>query len=427
MCSKRSWRFVLLAGLAAALLAVPSSLAVHVIDGVDVKVSNDNSNVEGPDPTPSWDAKNRQANETTVAINPLAVNIVAAGANDYRMVPIVGGDAWLGFAVSADFGATWFETYVPGFPNDASPTGLASPLKGLDASGDPGGPLPAGRRPRRRGDRLQPRLRPGRKAPGQSRLRGAVQLHTRNTRRSEHTDVRCQPAELHVRRDRGRRPRRRRVRRAEPVRLRRAVHGQGVDGNRPLPDEPVLGERLRHLDELPGRERQLAHSLQRFDGRWRDLLAGEDDLHRWAGRHAQQPGIGHRRRARRCDLRRLPRVRALDRRGDDQHRQVDGLRQEVVATGDRRAGHLGAGPWRRLPHADLRLRRGRRYEPERRLCRLPAPLRRLRRLRPAFDERRSDVGRRCPGERGPGWAPSDLPDHRRVERRPARGLVRLSQ
>ena len=134
---QRGRRLTLLAVLAVGLLAVPSSIAGHVTDGVDVKVSNDNNNVEGPDPTPSWDAKNRQANETTVAINPLAVNIVAAGANDYRMVPIPGGDAWLGFAVSADSGATWFETYVPGFPNDASPTGLASGLKGLDASGDP--------------------------------------------------------------------------------------------------------------------------------------------------------------------------------------------------------------------------------------------------------------------------------------------------
>src|SRR5687767_2989828 len=134
---ERGWRLALLTALAVGLLAVPSSLAVHVIDGVDVKVSNDNLNVEGPDPTPSWDAKNRQANETTVAINPANVAIVAAGANDYRMVPIPGGDAWLGFAVSADFGATWFETYIPGFPNDGSQTGLASPLKGLDASGDP--------------------------------------------------------------------------------------------------------------------------------------------------------------------------------------------------------------------------------------------------------------------------------------------------
>jgi hypothetical protein len=41
------------------------------------------------------------------------------------------------FSVSDDGGATWFETFVPGFPSDTSAAGLASPLLGLDASGDP--------------------------------------------------------------------------------------------------------------------------------------------------------------------------------------------------------------------------------------------------------------------------------------------------
>ena len=61
----------------------------------------------------------------------------ASAANDYRMVPVT-GDVWLGFYVSSDDGgATWFNTMVPGFPSDTSPAGLASPLLGLDASGDP--------------------------------------------------------------------------------------------------------------------------------------------------------------------------------------------------------------------------------------------------------------------------------------------------
>jgi hypothetical protein len=52
------------------------------------------------------------------------------------MVPAF-GDAWLGFYVSDDDGATWFNTMVPGFPTDTSPAGLASPLLGLDGAGDP--------------------------------------------------------------------------------------------------------------------------------------------------------------------------------------------------------------------------------------------------------------------------------------------------
>ena len=49
----RGRRFMLFAALAAALLVVPTSLAVHVTDGVDVKVTNDNNNVDGGIRTPS--------------------------------------------------------------------------------------------------------------------------------------------------------------------------------------------------------------------------------------------------------------------------------------------------------------------------------------------------------------------------------------
>ena len=49
----------------------------------------------------------------------------------------VAGDGWLGFYLSQDGGATWFNTFVPGFVSDTSPAGQASPLLTLDASGDP--------------------------------------------------------------------------------------------------------------------------------------------------------------------------------------------------------------------------------------------------------------------------------------------------
>jgi len=121
---------------ATALLVVPSALGGHATDGADVKVTNDNSNVDGGTPNPSFDAQNRQSNEATTAISPANPSIVAAGGNDYRMVTVT-GDVWLGVYVSSNAGATWFNTFVPGFPSDTSPAGLASPLLGLDASGDP--------------------------------------------------------------------------------------------------------------------------------------------------------------------------------------------------------------------------------------------------------------------------------------------------
>ena len=133
---RRPLRFLALLAGAACLALVPSALGVHAVGGADVKVTNDNNNVDGGTPNPGFDAQNRQSNETTVSISPADPDIVAAGGNDYRMVTVT-GDVWLGVYVSSDAGATWFNTMVPGFPTDTSANGLASPLLGLDASGDP--------------------------------------------------------------------------------------------------------------------------------------------------------------------------------------------------------------------------------------------------------------------------------------------------
>jgi len=127
---------LVLVASAAALVAVPSALGSHVTDGTDVKVTQDNNNVDGGTPNPSFDAQNRQSNETTVSISPANPNIVAAGGNDYRMVTVT-GDVWYGLYVSANGGTTWFNTMIPGFPSDTSAAGLASPLLNLDGSGDP--------------------------------------------------------------------------------------------------------------------------------------------------------------------------------------------------------------------------------------------------------------------------------------------------
>jgi hypothetical protein len=122
--------------LVASLVMATVAYASHATDSADVKITNDNNNVDGGTPNPGFDAQNRQSNETTVAFSPVAPNIIAAGANDYRMVTVT-LDVWFGLYVSDDSGASWFNTFVPGFPSDTSASGLASPLLGLDASGDP--------------------------------------------------------------------------------------------------------------------------------------------------------------------------------------------------------------------------------------------------------------------------------------------------
>jgi hypothetical protein len=133
---RRHLSSAVLVAAAVVLVAVPSALGAHATTGTDVKVTHDNSNVDGGTPNPGFDAQNRQSNETTTAISPANPSIVAAGGNDYRMVTVA-GDVWLGVYVSANGGASWFNTMVPGFPSDTSAAGRASPLLGLDASGDP--------------------------------------------------------------------------------------------------------------------------------------------------------------------------------------------------------------------------------------------------------------------------------------------------
>ena len=130
------FRIAFITVLVASLILTTVAYASHATGGADVKITNDNNNVNGGVPNPGFDSQNRQSNETTVAFSPAAPNIIAAGANDYRMVTVT-ADVWFGLYVSQDSGATWFNTFVPGFPSDTSAAGLASPLLGLDGSGDP--------------------------------------------------------------------------------------------------------------------------------------------------------------------------------------------------------------------------------------------------------------------------------------------------
>jgi len=93
---------------------------------------------------PDGDPYLQRQNEPSIAgstRNPLHM---LAGANDYRTVdlPFVDGadetgDAWLGVFKSYDGGARWRTTLLPGYPQDTSDAGMASPLKGYQAGADP--------------------------------------------------------------------------------------------------------------------------------------------------------------------------------------------------------------------------------------------------------------------------------------------------
>ena len=90
---------------AVAIVATSPGFAAHAIQGPDVKVTDDNENGDFGTPTPSFDAWNLFASTTTVAINPLVANIVAAAAFDFRMAPVF-GNGWVSLYVSSDTGGS---------------------------------------------------------------------------------------------------------------------------------------------------------------------------------------------------------------------------------------------------------------------------------------------------------------------------------
>jgi hypothetical protein len=79
----------------------------------------------------------RQQNEPSVAVDPSSPDVVVAGANDY-CASIVNGDVWAGYYRSTNGGDTWSNSLVPGYPDDTSDSGEASPVHGsCVAAGDP--------------------------------------------------------------------------------------------------------------------------------------------------------------------------------------------------------------------------------------------------------------------------------------------------
>ena len=148
----RVWRRIaLVAALCGALIvsgltlaALTSSGDVVVTDrayvrhdgGTDVTITSCSSDATSPT-AGGDDGGNRQQNEPTVAINPSNPLVMVAGSNDYCPVATT-GDAWMGFYVTTDGGATWVNSLNPGYPTDTSAEGQASPIfRRAGNSGDP--------------------------------------------------------------------------------------------------------------------------------------------------------------------------------------------------------------------------------------------------------------------------------------------------
>jgi hypothetical protein len=79
----------------------------------------------------------RSQNEPTIAVDPHNTQVVVAGSNDY-CAAIINGDVWPGYYRSTDGGDNWNNSLVPGYPDDSSAAGIASPAHGsCSAAGDP--------------------------------------------------------------------------------------------------------------------------------------------------------------------------------------------------------------------------------------------------------------------------------------------------
>jgi hypothetical protein len=81
----------------------------------------------------------RTQNEPSVAVDPANTMIMVAGSNDYcAEIQNGSGNVWAGYYRSTDGGQTWSNSLVPGYPEDGSTAGTASPAQGsCAAGGDP--------------------------------------------------------------------------------------------------------------------------------------------------------------------------------------------------------------------------------------------------------------------------------------------------
>jgi hypothetical protein len=128
---------IALAGFVAA--ALPTVAQTQPVAGQNINMVSGTS-------FPGGDPFLQRQNEPSLAVSSRNSQHLLAGANDYRTVDLpvsdvvpgsLAGDAWLGVFKSFDGAQSWTSTLLPGFPQDQSPAGLASPLKAYNAAADP--------------------------------------------------------------------------------------------------------------------------------------------------------------------------------------------------------------------------------------------------------------------------------------------------
>ena len=135
---------------------IASAFALVALAVVGVRVSaqqpqivpGTNVNMVSGTTFPDGDPYLQRQNEPSSAVSTRNPLHILSGVNDYRTVDLPGpfdplrgfkmnAEAWVGLFKSTDGGQNWRSTLLPGFPQDVSADGLASPLKPRQAATDP--------------------------------------------------------------------------------------------------------------------------------------------------------------------------------------------------------------------------------------------------------------------------------------------------
>jgi len=154
MSIRRLSFYLSLAFLAVVLIGLPTKSQFRETQTNETEtelIAGRNVNMVSGTTLPGGDPWLQRQNEPSIAVSTRNPLHLLAGANDYRTVDIpfsegelpgkaqgaMAGDAWLGVFKSFDGGESWITSLIPGFPQDNSPEGMASPLKQFSTAADP--------------------------------------------------------------------------------------------------------------------------------------------------------------------------------------------------------------------------------------------------------------------------------------------------
>ncbi|HYE88743.1 MAG TPA: Ig-like domain-containing protein, partial [Vicinamibacterales bacterium] len=117
--------------------------AALAFTSLSAQIPGRNVNMVAGNVWPDGDPFLQRQNEPSIAASTRNPLHLLAGSNDYRTVDVPGlptdeiGDAWLGLYKSLDGGQRWTSSLLPGYPQDTSAVGQASPIHGYGAGADP--------------------------------------------------------------------------------------------------------------------------------------------------------------------------------------------------------------------------------------------------------------------------------------------------